>query len=219
MDARKGCGNYGCRQRHRASGRSRIGAAQCARDGARGYRREHGCRRLRSQRGGRAASPSPTAAIPPTRRFARRFSIPSVASSIPSPCACRPPALPRRSCGTYRQDHGQGAHLSGGPVQRVMDVNHVAPVYWALEMIGGIPENRAARGLSRWQPSERCKRPSCHRLRFLARQPRPDLLRQRQGWPRGSGRDHREGSHSLRVRYGLIHPGVHRHADGALNRR
>ena len=44
------------------------------------------------------------------------------------------------------------------PVDRfkhVMDVNLVAPVYWALEMIGRIAENRAARGLSRWQPSER----------------------------------------------------------------
>ena len=44
------------------------------------------------------------------------------------------------------------------PVERfkqVLDVNLVAPVYWALEMIGRIAENRAARGLSRWQPSER----------------------------------------------------------------
>ena len=44
------------------------------------------------------------------------------------------------------------------PVDRskqVMDVNLVAPVYWALEMIGRIAENRAARGLGRWDPSER----------------------------------------------------------------
>ncbi len=44
------------------------------------------------------------------------------------------------------------------PVDRfkhVLDVNLVAPVYWALEMIGRIAENRAARGLSRWHPSER----------------------------------------------------------------
>ena len=43
------------------------------------------------------------------------------------------------------------------PVERfkqVIDVNLVAPVYWALEMIGRIAENRAARGLKRWQPSE-----------------------------------------------------------------
>ena len=44
------------------------------------------------------------------------------------------------------------------PVDRfkhVIDVNLVAPVYWALEMIGRIAENRAARGLARWHPSER----------------------------------------------------------------
>jgi NAD(P)-dependent dehydrogenase (short-subunit alcohol dehydrogenase family) len=43
------------------------------------------------------------------------------------------------------------------PVDRfrqVVEVNLVAPVYWALEMIGRIAENRAARGLKRWQPSE-----------------------------------------------------------------
>src|SRR5438874_11757325 len=38
------------------------------------------------------------------------------------------------------------------PVERfkhVLDVNLVAPVYWALEMIGRIAENRAACGLDR----------------------------------------------------------------------
>lgn len=38
--------------------------------------------------------------------------------------------------------------------KQVLDVNLVAPVYWALEMIGRIAENRAARGLKRWQPAE-----------------------------------------------------------------
>ena len=36
----------------------------------------------------------------------------------------------------------------------VLEVNLVAPVYWALEMIGRIAEIRAARGLKKWQPSE-----------------------------------------------------------------
>src|SRR3954452_21007836 len=34
----------------------------------------------------------------------------------------------------------------------VLEVNLVAPVYWALEMIARIAEDRAARGLTRWQP-------------------------------------------------------------------
>ena len=36
----------------------------------------------------------------------------------------------------------------------VIDVNLIAPVYWALEMIGRIAEDRAARGLKRWEPTE-----------------------------------------------------------------
>jgi len=43
------------------------------------------------------------------------------------------------------------------PVDRfklVVDVNLVAPVYWSLEMIGRIAEDRVARGLKRWHPSE-----------------------------------------------------------------
>jgi NAD(P)-dependent dehydrogenase (short-subunit alcohol dehydrogenase family) len=36
----------------------------------------------------------------------------------------------------------------------VVDVNLIAPVYWALEMIGRIAEERAAKGLKRWSPEE-----------------------------------------------------------------
>jgi NAD(P)-dependent dehydrogenase (short-subunit alcohol dehydrogenase family) len=36
----------------------------------------------------------------------------------------------------------------------VVDVNLIAPVYWALEMIGRVAEDRAARGLKRWTPDE-----------------------------------------------------------------
>ncbi len=36
----------------------------------------------------------------------------------------------------------------------VVEVNLIAPVYWALEMIGRIAEDRAARGLKRWAPDE-----------------------------------------------------------------
>lgn len=36
----------------------------------------------------------------------------------------------------------------------VVDVNLIAPVYWALEMIARVAEDRAARGLKRWTPEE-----------------------------------------------------------------
>ena len=38
--------------------------------------------------------------------------------------------------------------------RQVVEVNLIAPVYWALEMIGRIAEDRAARGLKRWTPEE-----------------------------------------------------------------
>ncbi|MFT3800255.1 MAG: SDR family oxidoreductase [Burkholderiaceae bacterium] len=36
----------------------------------------------------------------------------------------------------------------------VVEVNLIAPVYWALEMIARIAEHRAAAGLKRWSPDE-----------------------------------------------------------------
>lgn len=36
----------------------------------------------------------------------------------------------------------------------VVDVNLIAPIYWALEMIGRIAEDRAAKGKKRWTPEE-----------------------------------------------------------------
>jgi 3-oxoacyl-[acyl-carrier protein] reductase len=36
----------------------------------------------------------------------------------------------------------------------VVEVNLIAPVYWALEMIGRIAEDRAARGLKKWHADE-----------------------------------------------------------------
>jgi NAD(P)-dependent dehydrogenase (short-subunit alcohol dehydrogenase family) len=36
----------------------------------------------------------------------------------------------------------------------VTEVNLVAPVYWAMEMLAGIAEERRRRGLKRWEPTE-----------------------------------------------------------------
>ena len=38
--------------------------------------------------------------------------------------------------------------------RQVVEVNLIAPVYWALEMIGRVAEDRAAAGLKRWTPAE-----------------------------------------------------------------
>jgi NAD(P)-dependent dehydrogenase (short-subunit alcohol dehydrogenase family) len=36
----------------------------------------------------------------------------------------------------------------------VTEVNLIAPVYWALEMVARIAEDRRRRGLGRWEPAE-----------------------------------------------------------------
>jgi NAD(P)-dependent dehydrogenase (short-subunit alcohol dehydrogenase family) len=38
--------------------------------------------------------------------------------------------------------------------RQVVEINLVAPVYWALEMVAGIAAERARRGLKRWEPTE-----------------------------------------------------------------
>ena len=38
--------------------------------------------------------------------------------------------------------------------RRVVEINLIAPIYWALEMLGRIAEDRFSRGLKRWQSAE-----------------------------------------------------------------
>ena len=38
--------------------------------------------------------------------------------------------------------------------RQVVEVNLIAPVYWAMEMVAGVAEQRAQKGLKRWEPSE-----------------------------------------------------------------
>ncbi len=38
--------------------------------------------------------------------------------------------------------------------RQVVEINLIAPVYWALEMVAGIAEDRARQGLRRWEPTE-----------------------------------------------------------------
>ncbi len=51
----------------------------------------------------------------------------------------------------------QTNHISIYPVEtfrQVVEINLIAPVYWALEMVAGIAEKRARAGLKRWEPTE-----------------------------------------------------------------
>jgi NAD(P)-dependent dehydrogenase (short-subunit alcohol dehydrogenase family) len=38
--------------------------------------------------------------------------------------------------------------------RQVIEINLIAPVYWAMEMVAGIAASRARQGLKRWEPSE-----------------------------------------------------------------
>jgi NAD(P)-dependent dehydrogenase (short-subunit alcohol dehydrogenase family) len=38
--------------------------------------------------------------------------------------------------------------------RQVVEVNLIAPVYWALEMVAGVAERRAKKGLKRWEPTQ-----------------------------------------------------------------
>jgi NAD(P)-dependent dehydrogenase (short-subunit alcohol dehydrogenase family) len=80
----------------------------------------------------------------------------SISSEFDTVTMCVPAAGITRDDLAVRIDRDTGkARIY--PVERfkhVLDVNLVAPVYWGLEMIGRIAENRAACGLKRWNPAE-----------------------------------------------------------------
>ena len=80
----------------------------------------------------------------------------SISSQFGTVTMCVPAAGITRDDLAVRLDKTSGkAHIY--PIeqfQHVINVNLVAPVYWALEMIARIAEERAARGLKRWLPSE-----------------------------------------------------------------
>ena len=51
----------------------------------------------------------------------------------------------------------ESGHVTIYPVElfrQVTEINLIAPVYWALELVAGIAEDRARQGLRRWERSE-----------------------------------------------------------------
>jgi len=52
------------------------------------------------------------------------------------------------------KDTGKAEPYSVSTFRQVMEVNLVAPIYWAIEMVVRIAENRWQRGLKRWEPEE-----------------------------------------------------------------
>ncbi len=52
------------------------------------------------------------------------------------------------------KDTGKAEIYSVGTFRDVTEVNLIAPIYWALEMVAHIAEDRWRRGLKRWEPAE-----------------------------------------------------------------
>src|SRR5208283_5342422 len=38
--------------------------------------------------------------------------------------------------------------------RKVLEINLLAPIYWAIELVAAVARDRKARGLKRWQPEE-----------------------------------------------------------------
>ncbi len=52
------------------------------------------------------------------------------------------------------KDTGRAEPYSVTTFRQVVEVNLIAPIYWAIEMVVRIAEDRARRGLKRWDPDE-----------------------------------------------------------------
>ena len=54
----------------------------------------------------------------------------------------------------YNKDSGRIDLYPRKDLEEVLGINLIAPIYWAIEAIGTVAEDRAKRGLGRWEPSE-----------------------------------------------------------------
>jgi NAD(P)-dependent dehydrogenase (short-subunit alcohol dehydrogenase family) len=72
------------------------------------------------------------------------------------PNICVPAAGVTRDSLAVKVDK-QSGQVTIYPVEtfrKVVEINLIAPVYWAMQMVAGIAEQRARKGLKRWEPSE-----------------------------------------------------------------
>jgi NAD(P)-dependent dehydrogenase (short-subunit alcohol dehydrogenase family) len=69
---------------------------------------------------------------------------------------CVPAAGIARDALAVKVDKGTGKAViyPPGTFREVLEVNLIAPIYWALEMVARIAEDRPRRGLGRWEPAE-----------------------------------------------------------------
>ena len=100
--------------------------------------------------------------------------------------------------------------------RRVLEINLVAPVYWALEMVGRIAEDRHARGMPAWQPEEHVQ----GTVIFIGSVSSRGNKGQIAYAATKAGLEGAAATLTLEamyhgVRCGVIHPGFYRHAHGS----
>lgn len=59
-----------------------------------------------------------------------------------------------RLCVKYNKEAGKVDLYSRKDMEDVLAINLIAPIYWAIEAVGTVAEDRIRRGLGRWEPSE-----------------------------------------------------------------
>ena len=72
------------------------------------------------------------------------------------PRICVPAAAITRDALAVRIDK-QSGQVVIYPVEdfrKVVEINMIAPIYWAIELVAAVAKDRASRGLKRWQPEE-----------------------------------------------------------------
>ncbi|MEN6495427.1 MAG: SDR family NAD(P)-dependent oxidoreductase [Thermoguttaceae bacterium] len=86
----------------------------------------------------------------------RRHVFDEVVAQHGVPTICVPAAGITRDALSVRVDKetGKASLYPLSDFRLVLEVNLIAPIYWALEMVGRIAEDRRAHGLRRWEPEE-----------------------------------------------------------------
>ena len=79
-----------------------------------------------------------------------------IAANIGVPRICVPAAAITKDSLAVRIDKETGKVVTY-PIEdfrKVVEINMIAPIYWAIELVAAVAKDRKTRGLKRWQPEE-----------------------------------------------------------------
>ena len=79
-----------------------------------------------------------------------------ITKQVQEPTICVPAAAITRDDLAVKVDRetGKAKLYPVDDFRQVVEVNMIAPIYWAMEMVGGIAAKRKANGLKKWHPDE-----------------------------------------------------------------